>query len=201
MGGDLYYYNEGNFEKAIYHYRIAADSHGHPQALYNMGYMYQHGLGLKQDLHLAKRNFDKAMEVDADAAIAVTLSLIKLAFDYAFQRFKKTSSETITSENISKTVNKINVQEFFQSLLGDFWDIILGTLLVVTLGFIWAYRRQTRLLYEQQRMRELMRLQELSNVIEEDTIENKNEDEVLIENTDEIKVSDNDASPVENAQE
>ena len=80
--GDIYYYDEANFEKAIYHYRIAADSHGHPQALYNMGYMYQHGLGLKQDLHLAKRNYDKASEVDSDAAIAVTLTLLKLAFDY-----------------------------------------------------------------------------------------------------------------------
>ena len=121
---------------------------------------------------------------------------------YLLKSFQKSSSEAISTENISKTINKINFQEIFHTLLGDSWDIILGTMMLVILGFVWAYRRQTRLLYEQQRMRELMRLQELNNDIQADNDEPEpdlDETNALIENTDEIKVSDNDASPIENA--
>lgn len=58
--GDLFYYGlsvQINMVKAADHYLQAADAR-HPQALYNMGYMHQWGLGVAKDFYLAKRYFD-----------------------------------------------------------------------------------------------------------------------------------------------
>lgn len=42
----------------------------------------QHGLGLPRDLHLAKRHYDKAMEIEADSYLAVYSSLLILGLQY-----------------------------------------------------------------------------------------------------------------------
>lgn len=48
------------------------------QAMFNLGYMHEHGLGCPMDLHLAKRYYDQALETDHDAALPVTLALTVL---------------------------------------------------------------------------------------------------------------------------
>ena len=48
--GDYYYYGWGtdvDYEAAVNQYQIASDQLL-PQAMFNLGYMYEHGLGLKQ---------------------------------------------------------------------------------------------------------------------------------------------------------
>jgi hypothetical protein len=49
-----------------------------PQALFNLGYMHEHGEGLPLDLHLAKRRYDEALGMDQEAAVPVKLALAGL---------------------------------------------------------------------------------------------------------------------------
>lgn len=49
--GDYYYYGQGtsvNFEVAAHQYRMASDKQTCAQAMFNLGYMYQEGLGLEK---------------------------------------------------------------------------------------------------------------------------------------------------------
>ena len=46
--------------------------------MFNLAYMYAHGLGLARDYHLAKRHFDMAIETSADAWAPTQLALIEL---------------------------------------------------------------------------------------------------------------------------
>ena len=55
-----------------------AKSQSNAQAMFNLGYMHEHGQGLPLDLHLAKRYYDQALEIDAAAKLPVTLALSSL---------------------------------------------------------------------------------------------------------------------------
>ena len=53
--GDYYYYGFGtdvNLEAAVSQYRIASDKMNNAQAMFNMGYMFEHGLGINQVQYL-----------------------------------------------------------------------------------------------------------------------------------------------------
>lgn len=55
-----------------------AKSQLNAQAMFNLGYMHEHGQGLPYDLHLAKRYYDEALEHDSAAKLPVTLALSSL---------------------------------------------------------------------------------------------------------------------------
>ena len=55
-----------------------AKSQSNAQAMFNLGYMHEHGQGLPFDLHLAKRYYDQALEIDPAAKLPVTLALTSL---------------------------------------------------------------------------------------------------------------------------
>jgi SEL1 protein len=55
-----------------------AKSQSNAQAMFNLGYMHEHGQGLPLDLHLAKRYYDEALEHDPAAKLPVTLALTSL---------------------------------------------------------------------------------------------------------------------------
>ena len=55
-----------------------AKSQSNAQAMFNLGYMHEHGQGLPFDLHLAKRYYDQALEIDPAAKLPVTLALASL---------------------------------------------------------------------------------------------------------------------------
>lgn len=57
---------------------MRAQSQSNPQAMFNLGYMHEHGQGLPLDLHLAKRYYDQALEVDPAAKLPVKLALVSL---------------------------------------------------------------------------------------------------------------------------
>jgi SEL1 protein len=82
--GDYYYRGIGlpnsqpDVEKAVQCYQVASQFQQSAQALWNLGYMYENGIGMKQDFHLAKRFYDQAMEANVEAYLPVTLSLLKL---------------------------------------------------------------------------------------------------------------------------
>ena len=46
--------------------------------MFNLGYMHELGLGMKQDIHLAKRFYDQAADTSADAKVPVYLALTKV---------------------------------------------------------------------------------------------------------------------------
>ncbi|GAV81093.1 Sel1 domain-containing protein [Cephalotus follicularis] len=78
--GDAYYYGRGterDYYRAAEAY-IHAKSQSNAQAMFNLGYMHEHGLGLPFDLHLAKRYYDQAQEIDPAAKLPVTLALTSL---------------------------------------------------------------------------------------------------------------------------
>ncbi|GMS77877.1 hypothetical protein PENTCL1PPCAC_52, partial [Pristionchus entomophagus] len=84
--GDYYYYGLGtepDYSEAAHHYKIAADRHLTAQAMFNLGYMHERGEGMAQDLYLAKRYYDSAMEHSPDAVVPSSLALAKLFVVFA----------------------------------------------------------------------------------------------------------------------
>ncbi|KAI8969117.1 hypothetical protein BDF20DRAFT_916506 [Mycotypha africana] len=83
--GDYYYKGIGtpvNFEKAAACYRLAAEIQGSPLAFWNLGWMYETGVGVAKDFHLAKRAYDQALNIDQDAYLPVKVSLIRMYIKY-----------------------------------------------------------------------------------------------------------------------
>ncbi|KAH0829180.1 hypothetical protein J3R83DRAFT_2728 [Lanmaoa asiatica] len=102
--GDYYYHGLGvpdepesvRWEKAAKYYQSAADTQLSALAMWNLGWMYENGVGVpqvsddawetkpdsyrfsRQDFHLAKRHYDRALETNSEAYLPVLLSLIKL---------------------------------------------------------------------------------------------------------------------------
>jgi SEL1 protein len=82
--GDYYLHGLGtspNQEKAAACYQAAAETHKSAQAMWNMGWMHENGIGIDQDFHLAKRHYDEALEINPrEAYLPVLLALYKLRF-------------------------------------------------------------------------------------------------------------------------
>jgi SEL1 protein len=78
--GDYYYYGwagPANLALAADYYREASDLQN-AQATFNLGWMYQYGVGLDRDPHLAKRNYDLSIELDSESNIPSSLALATL---------------------------------------------------------------------------------------------------------------------------
>ncbi|KAF8161262.1 hypothetical protein B0H34DRAFT_372708 [Crassisporium funariophilum] len=84
--GDYYYHGlgvadeseQGRLEKAARYYQSASDTQLSALAMWNLGWMYENGVGVPQDFHLAKRHYDLALETNSEAYLPVVLSLGKL---------------------------------------------------------------------------------------------------------------------------
>lgn len=78
--GDYHFYgwaSSPDTSAAATEYRAAADANN-PQGMFNLGWMYEHGVGLDRDLHLAKRYYDLALATSAEAQLAAGLALINV---------------------------------------------------------------------------------------------------------------------------
>ena len=64
-----------NVSAAVY---LRATQRRSAQAMFNLGFMHEHGIGLPKDLHLAKRYYDMALSTDPKAFVPVKLALWKL---------------------------------------------------------------------------------------------------------------------------
>ena len=74
---------------AAHYYQLAADRTGTARAHFNLGFMYEWGLGLKQDFPLAKRQYDLAMTTrDHEADLPVLLALSALNLHEYFVKLK-----------------------------------------------------------------------------------------------------------------
>lgn len=79
--GDYYLYGLGSAispENAASCYQAAAETMQSAQAMWNLGWMHENGIGIDQDFHLAKRFYDQALETNEEAYLPVKLSLVKL---------------------------------------------------------------------------------------------------------------------------
>lgn len=79
--GDYYLSGGGKIgqENAAACYQAAAESLLSAQAMWNLGWMHENGVGIARDFHLAKRFYDQALETNPkEAYLTVKLSLWKL---------------------------------------------------------------------------------------------------------------------------
>jgi SEL1 protein len=80
--GDYYLSGHGTVvdpDKASTCYHTAAETHHSAQALWNLGWMHENGVGpVSQDFHMAKRYYDLALDMNSEAYLPVKLALIKL---------------------------------------------------------------------------------------------------------------------------
>ncbi|XP_012679407.2 protein sel-1 homolog 1 isoform X2 [Clupea harengus] len=131
--GDYHFYGYGtdvDYETAVIHYRLASEQQHSAQAMFNLGYMHEKGLGIKQDIHLAKRFYDMAAEASPDAQVPVFLALCKLGVVYALQYLQDL--------NMTDMVSQVDLDQ----LLGPEWDLYLMTVIALLLGTVIAYRQR-----------------------------------------------------------
>lgn len=71
--------NAPDADKAATCYTAAAETLQSAQAMWNLGWMHENGIGgLAQDFHLAKRYYDQSLETNAEAYLPVSLALMRL---------------------------------------------------------------------------------------------------------------------------
>jgi SEL1 protein len=99
--GDYYLFGLGvepNSEKAAACYTAAAESLVSAQAMWNLGWMHENGIGIEQDFHLAKRFYDQALETNREAYLPVKLALLKLRARSAWNTLTHGSVKSIEDE-------------------------------------------------------------------------------------------------------
>ncbi|KAI1322401.1 hypothetical protein F5Y16DRAFT_386645 [Xylariaceae sp. FL0255] len=118
--GDYYLNGIGTekaLDKAAQCYTGASEYFQSAQALYNLGWMHENGVGLTQDFHLAKRYYDQALETNEEAYLPVTLSLLKLRVRSAWNTFTRGRINSIQDEPAPK--KDWSLTEWIQNFLKD----------------------------------------------------------------------------------
>jgi len=70
---------EEELHTAAHYYQMAGEKHQSARANFNLGFMHQWGLGLKQDFPMAKRHYDLALSRNyREAEIAVQIALLAM---------------------------------------------------------------------------------------------------------------------------
>ncbi|KAF3357394.1 Ornithine aminotransferase [Verticillium dahliae VDG1] len=183
--GDYYYYGVGtelDIGKAVQCYTGASDYSQSAQALWNLGWMHEHGIGLTQDYHLAKRFYDQALEVNEEAYLPVKLTLLRLRLKSAWNTFTRGPIHSIQDDpepkkdwslgewisNFMKDDNAFwNQEDFYDDIYDDtaahaeagddfiFEDDMTESLLIVFIGICLVL-----LLYYRQQMQQRHRRDE-----------------------------------------
>ncbi|EMR11191.1 hypothetical protein PNEG_00783 [Pneumocystis murina B123] len=118
------YYLEGigtkaDSSKAIKCFMSAADTGMSALAIWNLGWMYENGIGIQQDFHLAKRHYDNALSTSSEAWLPITLSLIKLRIR-SFYKSILNGTTTNTSKQEKENINIINrLKNFIKRVLNS----------------------------------------------------------------------------------
>lgn len=100
--GDYYMLGLGTApdqEKAAACYQAAAETMKSAQAMWNLGWMHENGIGIDQDFHLAKRHYDMALETNPrEAYLPVLLALYKLRIRSWWNTFTNGNIKSIQDE-------------------------------------------------------------------------------------------------------
>ncbi|XP_047709153.1 protein sel-1 homolog 2 isoform X3 [Prionailurus viverrinus] len=126
--GDYHYYGYGtkkDYQTAATHYNIAADKYHSAQAMFNLAYMYEHGLGIAKDIHLARRLYDMAAQTSPDAHIPVFFALMKLETVHLLQDILFFKQFTMCWKWMK-----------LDNTLGPYWDLFVIGLIVAVLIFL-----------------------------------------------------------------
>ncbi|KAG7369158.1 Sel1 repeat-containing protein [Nitzschia inconspicua] len=80
---------ESDLQMAAHYYQVAVEKHQSARANFNLGFMHQWGLGLKQDFPLAKRHYDLAVSnKPGEAELAVQIALFAMNIHETLIRWK-----------------------------------------------------------------------------------------------------------------
>ncbi|KAM9960856.1 hypothetical protein ACTFIW_010012 [Dictyostelium discoideum] len=125
--GDYFYYGVGvekNLESSAESYQIAANLY-HPQGLFNLGYLYQWGQGVPQDLYLAKRYYDMSLTIKPEhnkqgydgyyGYIPVYLSLTGLLFHFVYLYFLSFFDSSVQISNSFNNNNNNMIHPIVES--------------------------------------------------------------------------------------
>ncbi|KAG5449910.1 Protein sel-1 1 [Clonorchis sinensis] len=155
--GDYYYYGWGtevDYMKAVQHYRIASELHQNSQAMFNLAYMHEQGLGLKRDIHLAKRYYDLATEASLDAKVPVALALLKLSVSFWSEYLRASTLGKYFGRIFGMAVESSGRSQQQQPVIGttanalttmdwDYYAIpILAGALLALIVYLWHERRR-----------------------------------------------------------
>ncbi|XP_066868551.1 protein sel-1 homolog 2 isoform X2 [Kogia breviceps] len=125
--GDYHYYGYGtkkDYQTAVTHYSIAANKYHSAQAMFNLAYMYEHGLGIAKDVRLARRLYYMAAQTSPDAHIPVFFALMKLETVHLFR--------DILFSNFTMRWKWMKLD----NTLGPHWDLFVIGLIVAMLIFL-----------------------------------------------------------------
>jgi SEL1 protein len=90
---------QSDAERAAACYQTAAESFQSAQALWNLGWMHENGVGgMEQDFHLAKRFYDQALEINRESYLAVKLALLKLRLRSRWNEWTRGGIKSIQDE-------------------------------------------------------------------------------------------------------
>ena len=118
--------------------------------MFNLGYMHELGLGMKRDIHLAKRFYDMAAETSVDAKVPVALALAKLAVVFAVKNLEELKILIGECPGLTSQLNFCTWPgpETMESLQA-YWDLYLLSLLLGLLGILMLLRRPRLRLHTQ----------------------------------------------------
>ena len=149
--------SDADLEKAAHYYRLASQQHKSARANFNLGYMHEWGLGLKQDFPLAKRHYDLAKVTSKQASLAVQIALMTMNFHEQVMQLHSVWNEWNTQPAIDR-VQAVDVEdEETTSVEGGqktkldviikhviSWESLLIILLTLVLSRILQHRRTGR---------------------------------------------------------
>lgn len=136
--GDYLFYGDVTTKDtaaAAIEYRTAADA-SNPQAMFNLGWMHEYGIGLPADLHLAKRYYDSAAETSSDASLPTTLALGVLSVKIWLR--ENVPGDFLTAIGIFP--DESGTTRDLMAILDSFEDVLIGVL--VTVLFVVMLARQ-----------------------------------------------------------
>jgi len=112
---------------AAHYYRKAAELYDSPRANFNLGFMHQWGLGLKQDFPLSKRHFDLASTTNsgnAELAVKIALFCMKAHEDLTkylvfWKDWQKDDWAQTTQTTLTGTAKKHRIPNHSNSEIGN----------------------------------------------------------------------------------
>jgi SEL1 protein len=111
-----------SYDKAAACYSAAAERQTSALAYWNMGYMYERGLGVpKKDYNLAKRYYDMALELNSEAYLPVLLSLAKLFVMACWDAMTKKDASALNLLN-GLAFGPTGRTRILGAMSGGFWD-------------------------------------------------------------------------------
>ena len=124
---------EEDLSKAAEYYRMAAERNASPRAHFNLGFLYEWGLGLKQDFPLAKRHYDLAITTSSlEAEVPVSLALMALnAHEYIVKKYMAWEDWIKEQKQVNERGPRTRKEVLMKHLLSFDSAVILVIILVI----------------------------------------------------------------------